>query len=162
MEGLPFSTAGLPAEAVTHLESAGLSYSSESVAERHLKQALALAPDHLAPHVALYRYLFYKGRLAEALEQLDVCFRQASAVGGLPRDWRQAVSGSFRFGDFEAPWPRFFMFALKAHGYLCLRLGRLEEGRAAASKALELDPQDKVGAQVLLDVLGRMGREDDE
>lgn len=162
LEDLPTSTAGLPPQAALHLESAGLAYAEAATAEAHLDEAQALAPEHLAVHVARYRYLFYKGRLQEALTQLAVCFEKASAQGGLPSDWRTATRGSYRFGDFEAPWPRFYMFALKAHGYLCLRLGLLEEGRAAASKALELDPEDKVGAGVLLEVLERLGRSDDD
>ncbi len=42
-----------------------------------------------------------------------------------------------------------------------MRLGRLEEGRQAAAKLLELDPSDKIGAKVLLDVLARMGQDDE-
>jgi hypothetical protein len=41
-----------------------------------------------------------------------------------------------------------------------LRLDDLEEGHDAALKTLALDPTDKVGASVLLDVLAR-GRDDD-
>jgi predicted TPR repeat methyltransferase len=43
-----------------------------------------------------------------------------------------------------------------------MRLGRLEEGRQAVSKLLELDPSDKVGAHVLLDVLAAAAAGDDE
>jgi hypothetical protein len=42
-----------------------------------------------------------------------------------------------------------------------MRLGNLEEGRAAVAKLLELDPSDKVGARVLLEVLERVGQDDD-
>ena len=45
---------------------------------------------------------------------------------------------------------------------LQMRLGNLEEGRAAVAKLLELDPSDKVGARVLLEVLERVGQDDDE
>jgi predicted TPR repeat methyltransferase len=43
-----------------------------------------------------------------------------------------------------------------------MRLGRLEESQAALTKMLELDPSDKLNATVLLKVLARHGREDDE
>lgn len=157
---LPTSTAGLSQEAARHLHLAGLAYSCDAVAERHLDQALALAPEHLAVHVGIYRYLFYKGRLQESLAQLDVCFDKAAQQGGVPRDWKSATPLDAEFGNFDALWPRFFMFALKAHGYLQMRLGNLVEGRAAVMKALELDPQDKVGVKVLLDVLDRIGKDD--
>ena len=42
---------------------------------------------------------------------------------------------------------RFFMFVLKGYAYLNMRLGDIEEGRAAVAKLLELDPTDKVGAR---------------
>ena len=57
--------------------------------------------------------------------------------------------------------PRFYLFTLKGYAYLQMRLGNLDEGRAAVMKLLELDPSDKVGARVLLEVLDRMGRSDD-
>jgi hypothetical protein len=47
------------------------------------------------------------------------------------------------------------LFTLKAYAYLKLRLGDLAEGRDAARKMVALDPTDKVGASVLLDVLAR-------
>jgi hypothetical protein len=43
-----------------------------------------------------------------------------------------------------------------------MRSGRLEEGREPVHKLLELDPSDKVGARVLLDVLAAAARGDDE
>jgi hypothetical protein len=57
--------------------------------------------------------------------------------------------------------PRFYLFTLKGYAYLQMRLGNLEEGRTAVMKLLELDPTDKVGARVLLEVLERTGLDDD-
>ena len=56
---------------------------------------------------------------------------------------------------------RFFLFSLKGYAYLQMRLGETEEGRRAVLKLLELDPTDKIGAEVLLGVLERMGQDDD-
>ncbi len=52
------------------------------------------------------------------------------------------------------------MFSLKGYAYLSMRLGDLDESAAAIAKLLALDPDDRVGAKVLLDVLERGGRED--
>ena len=57
---------------------------------------------------------------------------------------------------------RFFMFVLKGYAYLNMRLGDIEEGRAAVGKLLELDPTDKVGAAILLAVLEQRERDDVE
>ena len=159
---LPSSLVGLPAEAADHLHLAGVNYTQDSIAEHHLAEALRLAPEHLAVQVGYYRYLFYKGRLAEALRQLDVCLDQAAGQGGLPRNWHEAHQSDADFGSFDSIWPRFYLFALKAHGYIQMRLGHQEAGRAAILKVMELDPSDKVGAKILLDVLDRQGLDDYE
>jgi hypothetical protein len=60
----------------------------------------------------------------------------------------------------DEPAHRFYLFVLKAYAYLLLRLNRLVEGAQAAEKLLELDPDNKIGGQVLLDVLNRVGKDD--
>lgn len=159
---LPCSLAGLPAAAEHHLELAGLAYTQDSVAESHLGEAMRIAPKHLAVQVGYYRYLFYKGRLTDALAQLDVCIDNAAGQSGLPTDWRQAQPQDADFGSYDAIWARFYLFALKAHGYIKLRLGDLEGGKEAISKAMQLDPSDKVGAKILLEVVERQGHDDYE
>ena len=69
---------GLPPEAEHHLWEAGLSYHLDDVAEMHLKEAQLLAPGHAAVLIGLYRFYFYKGRLAEALEVARVCLAKAA------------------------------------------------------------------------------------
>lgn len=159
---LPCSLAGLPEAAAHQLELAGLAYTQDTVAEQHLAEAMRLAPEHLAVQVGYYRYLFYKGRLRDALAQLDVCLGNAAAQSALPADWRLATPQDADFGSFDSIWARFYLFALKAHGYIQMRLGELDAGRLAISKVLELDPSDKVGAKMLLDVLERQGHDDYE
>jgi tetratricopeptide (TPR) repeat protein len=152
---------GLPPEAEDHLWQAGLSYHLDDVAERHLRDAQALAPGHAAVLIGLYRFYFYKGRLAEALEIAELCLAKATRENNLSADWRAVSPGDASFDRYEAMLPRFFLFTLKGYAYLQMRLGNLDEGRAAILKLLELDPSDKIGARVLLDVLGRAGRDDD-
>jgi tetratricopeptide (TPR) repeat protein len=152
---------GLPEEAEYHLWQAGLSYHLDDIAEGHLREAEALAPGHAAVLIGLYRFYFYKGRLAEALEVARVCLEKAARENKLAADWREVASGDAPFSRYDEPLPRFFLFTLKGYAYLHMRLGNLEEGRAAVMKLLELDPTDKVGAKVLLEVLDRVGRDDE-
>lgn len=159
---LPSSLSGLSAEASRHLHLAGVNYTQDSIAETHLAAALKLAPEHLAVQVGYYRYLFYKGRLLDALQQLGVCLANAAQQSGLPENWHTAKPDDADFGNYDSMWARFYLFALKAHGYIQMRLGRQEEGRCAILKVLELDPGDKVGAKILLDVLDRQGHDDYE
>jgi tetratricopeptide (TPR) repeat protein len=153
---------GLPPEAEFHLWEAGLSYHLDDVAEHHLREALALAPGHAAVLIGLYRFYFYKGRLADALTVAQQCLEKAARENSLAADWQQVAPGDAAFGRYESALPRFYLFTLKGYAYLQMRLGHLEEGRAAVAKLLELDPGDKIGAGVLLGVLERMGQDDGE
>jgi tetratricopeptide (TPR) repeat protein len=153
--------AGLPVLAEHHLHQAALTYQHDAIAERHLSDARALAPDHAAVLIGLYRFYFYKGRLAEALEIAKLCLDKAARENALPADWREVAAGDAVFSRYEDILPRFFLFSLKGYAYLQMRLGNLEEGRAAVMKLLQLDPSDKIGAKVLLGVLDRMDQDDD-
>ncbi len=153
---------GLPDEAERHLREAGLAYHEDALAEQHLRDAADAAPGHAAVLIGLYRFYFYKGRLHEALAIARECLVKATQDNGLSTDWRQVQRGDADFENYAALLPRFFLFTLKGFGYLNMRLGSLDEGRAALTKLLELDPGDKLGARVLLGVLDRMGRNDDD
>ena len=152
---------GLPSAAEHHLWQAGLSYHLDEIAESHLREAEALAPGHAAVLIGLYRFYFYKGRLAEALEVANRCLAKAARDNGLSSDWRDVAANDAEFGRYDNMLPRFFLFSLKGYAYLQMRLGQTGEGRRAVLKLLELDPTDKIGAKVLLGVLDRMGQDDD-
>lgn len=152
----------LPSAAEHCLQMAAKSYGDDAEAERYLHGALALAPQHAAVYIAFYRFHFYRSRVREALPYAELCLGLAARELKLDRDWRRVRREDADFGDFAAFAPRFFLFSLKAYGYLKLRLGELDEGRRAVTKVTQLDPADRVGAAVLLDVLERMGRDDDD
>lgn len=146
---------GLPPEAQDHLWEAGLAYQQDEVAEWHLRQAEEVAPGHAAVLIGLYRFYFYKGRLQECLQVARQCLTKAQRETNLPADWRDVKAEDAEFGRYDRLMPRFFLFTLKGYAYLNMRLGDLDEGRAAAEKLLELDPTDKIGARLLIDVLDR-------
>lgn len=153
---------GVPPEAERHLLQASLTYHLGDVAETHLRDAELLAPGHPAVLIGLYRFYFYKGRLADALAVARACLAKAAEENELPPDWRDVRADDAIFDRYEEIGPRFFLFTLKGYAYLQMRLGNFEEGLAAVLKLLELDPGDKIGARVLFDVLERMGQDDDE
>jgi len=152
----------LPAEAEAHLRAAGLNYHRDEEALKHLQAAWQEAPGHAAVYIAMYRFYFYKNRLEEALAVAVECLEKAARENGMSPNWRDAHVGDADFNSFDAILPRFFLFTLKGYGYLNLRLGHLDEGRAALEKLLELDPADKLGGKVLMDVLERLGDEDED
>ena len=154
--------AGLPAGAERHLRAAGEAYRQDDVAETHLLAALRIAPDHPAVLIGLYRFYIYKGRLAEALEVARMCLSMATHELGVPGEWRDVKTDDADFGSYAAVLPRFFMFALKGYAYLQMRIGALDEGRAAVTKLLALDPSDKINVGLLMIVAARFGVEDDD
>lgn len=153
---------GLPEDAQFHLWEAGLSYHEDDVAEAHLRKAETIAPGHAAVLIGLYRFYFYKGRLRECLVVARECLAKAQRETNLPADWRDVRAGDAEFSRYDRLMPRFFLFTLKGYAYLNMRLGNLDEGRAAVMKLLELDPSDKIGAKLLLDVLNRAGQDDED
>lgn len=153
---------GLSPEAEQHIRQAGLSYHADDVAETHLLEARQLAPGHVAVLISLYRFYFYKGRLSDALDVARACLEKAARENNLPTDWRLAEPGDAAFDRYEGMWPRFYLFTLKGYAYLKMRLGEIGEGTEAVHKLLELDPGDKIGARILLDVIERSERNDDD
>ncbi len=66
-------------------------YRDGDIAEAHLWQAKAAAPDHPAVLIGLYRFYFYKNRLVEALSMARACLEKAARDNGLAPDWREAA-----------------------------------------------------------------------
>ncbi len=151
----------LAPEAAGELARADRAYQEPLRAQAHLRRALAIAPEHIEVWVALYRFYFYSGELRQALPWAERCIERTARELGLPTAWQDVAAGGRDFSDFDAVKPRFFLFALKAWGYLQMRLGNVEQGRAAALKLLELDPHDRVGARLLIEVLDRSGADDE-
>ena len=152
---------GLPQKAANALEQAGLSYADAEKAEAFLREAEAAAPHHFAVLIGFYRYYFYKGRLTEALAIGKRCLTKTAREKNFATDWREVRAEDAAFGSYDDVMARFFMFCLKGYAYLHMRLGDLEEGRAAAEKLLQLDPTDRINARLLLDVLDRAVSGDD-
>jgi hypothetical protein len=123
-------------------------------AESLLHKAYFLAPESLLVLVALYRYYFYQHRLEYALLVGERCLTMVGRQLGFPDEWSrlhpdllgQAVLRSMGL-------LRFYMQLLKATGYVNLRLGRMDQGRALIEKLIELDSHDRFGGQALLDTV---------
>lgn len=151
----------LPPVAAEQLRLASLAYADDIKAEMHLALARAISPDNPVVQVGEYRYYFYKGRLNEALSIAERCLTRVAAELHLPTHWQDVTPMHADFRGDE-PAHRFYLFCLKSNAYLLLRLNRLAEGGEAVEKLVELDPGNKIGGQVLLDVLERIGRDDDD
>jgi hypothetical protein len=137
-----------PAAVDRRLEDAAASYADGALAETLLLEAHTLDPSCLPVYFALYKFYFYKSRLADAergaLAALDAAANQA----GIPADWQQLTPQSADWADTRGP-QHFYLFSLKALAFIRLRLGRADEANALLAKLAELDPRDTVGSSVI-------------
>jgi tetratricopeptide (TPR) repeat protein len=143
------------------LEQAADAYGSEA-AEGLLLRANLLAPQHLIVLVALYRYYFYQHRLEDALLVAESALAVVGRRLEFPDTWvylREANVGSGVMRSMGLV--RFYLMVLKAAGYINLRLGHLETGKAMLEKLVQLDSHDRIGGKALLEVLHQSMNEDD-
>lgn len=120
-------------------------------AESLLWTAQVLDPDCLATCFALYKFYFYKGRLADAERAARLALRTAARRGGFEENWTLLDADSTNWHDTLGP-AHFYLFSLKALAFIRLRMGFPIETTAILDKLAEIDPADRVGATVIRDV----------
>ncbi|EKV32525.1 hypothetical protein C882_2604 [Caenispirillum salinarum AK4] len=151
----------LPAEAERALHVAAANWGDPAAVDAALAEAEVLAPGHRAVLIGRYKAHFYRHELAAAAPVALACVRDSARALNLPADWRAVAPDPARFESLAAE-PRFFLFALKAYGYVCVRAGNAAEGTAALAKVVDLDPQDATGTRRLLALVEAGGLPDDE
>lgn len=124
-------------------------------AERLLLEAFQMARDNLSVLVGLYRFYYYQHRYGMAIEVAHHVMAVVAPRIDFPPQWREITMTSLSNGVLSSiGMVRFYLFALKAAGYLNLRVGRFEEGLAMLKKVVELDTSDRLGARLLLEIVG--------
>lgn len=89
--------------------------------------------------------------------------RAAEMIGqrlGLSRPFMELSGTEAPCSDYVAG-PRFYLFAMKAAGYLDARLGESERGLEILEKILTLDKGDHLGVSPLIAVIRRGGKEEE-
>ncbi|MGR8935467.1 MAG: hypothetical protein ACU837_13900 [Gammaproteobacteria bacterium] len=142
---------------VMELINAAAANYSDGEAEAPLLQAYALAPRSLNVLVALYRFYYYRHRLDDTLRIARETLEVMRAQLEFPHDWRLLTAARIAAVAPEAKVQlRFYLFTLKAEGFLHMRLHNLDLSRQIFEKLVELDAQDRIGAAGLLElVVGR-------
>jgi hypothetical protein len=146
---------GLPVDIKLLLQRATRAYEDTPVAESLLMQARQLAPDALEVGIALYKFYFYKFRLAEAEAIALQTLTRAAELGNFAPDWNQLDIHAAAWSEPLGP-ERAYLFTLKALAFINLRLERISDARAILDKLDELDPMDQVGGSVIRDLAARM------
>jgi hypothetical protein len=143
----------LPIRAADLLRQAADAY-GEGPAELLLMRAGLQAPEHLSVLVALYRFYYYQHRYEDALLVAERVLELAGRRLKFPPDWRTLDERILGGGVMHSMGlVRFYLLALKAAGYLELRLSRPAEGRLRLRKVVTLDSADRLGARALLETV---------
>jgi hypothetical protein len=138
----------LPAPLQAALAEAGAQRADPVLAMAALRRAEALAPEHPAVLIALYRYHFYGHRLRDARQVARRALRVGALAIGLPAVWREVPPQPLPGARHDVR-TRFYLFTLKGYAYLSLRLDDPVEARDALALLRRLDPDDRVGGALL-------------
>lgn len=142
----------LPDQVAGLLDAAAELYGTPE-AEHKLLEAYFLAPENFNVLVALYRYFYYQHRYRDALRVADRVLAITAELLGISRDWRRLSDTDLAFGvQHSMALMRFYLYALKGAGYLCMRLGELHEARDRLQKIVDIDTSDRIGAKALLEL----------
>lgn len=153
--------ADIPDEARAILGDAEAAYSDPDGADRAIRRAVACAPDNLSLRIAAYTFYFYANRYADAVDHAEACLALAAKALGQPADWRRVDAGTADFSGFGRP-QRAYLKSLVALGYCKARLGDLDGGEAMLRAAARFDPEGRVKAGRLADVIARRGADPDD
>lgn len=130
-------------------------------AEQLLLDVRRLLPDRLEILVALYKMYAYSNRLDESIALIDDVMSRAASSGGFSADWCQLDNSSPLWNDAQGA-VRFYLYSMKAKGFVLLRKGDVVKAYDVLKKLGELDPSDQVGGSVVYGIAARLVEDDEE
>ncbi len=129
--------------------------------EELLLSARRLMPERLEIMVALYKMYAYSNRHQEALGLIEEVLARSAENGGFPMPWRQLDQHSTAWQPAQGD-VRFYLYSMKAMGFVLLRMGEVESASEVLRKLEELDPLDQVGGSVVRQMAERLLEQDEE
>lgn len=141
----------LPEAVNTLLQAAVLAnHADKQRAEQLFKQAQELDSTCLQTYFALYKFYFYQGRLQEAEREVLAGLEAASLQGGFPGDYRRLAKEPKKWDMYASEISLFYLYTLKALAFIKLRRQHEEEAHLILSLLHELDPEDRSGGSVIM------------
>lgn len=130
-----------------------------SRAEKILQNASKILPERPEPLVALYKLYAYSNRFEESLALIHKTLNLVATLGGFTPRWEDidSLNPGWKHNDENVRW---FLYSMKALGFVAIRQGNIAEAHRILSRLTELDTEDLVGASVLLDVTSRLTDDD--
>ena len=153
-------SADVPVPVRQMVQQAIASYEDKPMAEQLFKQALQLAPDEMEIYVAFYKFYFYQKYLAEAEEVAQQTLYKVAELTGLPADWRRFKKEFANWTSPDSP-VRYYLYTMKALGFIALRQEKLSLAHEILDKLVELDPDDRVGGSVIKTLANRLSEGDE-
>ena len=139
-------------EAVNQLLQAGVlaNHADKPRAELLFKQAQQMDRSCLQTYFALYKFYFYQGRLQEAEREVMAGLEAASLQGGFPCDFQSLALEPGKWDMYASEITLFYLYTLKALAFIKLRRQQEQEAEAILALLRELDPEDRCGASVIM------------
>ena len=143
----------IPAEVNNLLQAAvAASLVNQSRAENLFIQAQTLDSHCLQTYFALYKFYFFQKRLLDAERIVLAGLEESAKQGGFPSDYRQLVQNRQHWNLYANEPSLFYLYTLKALAFIKLRLGFTLDAQLVLSTLQQLDPEDRSGASVIMDL----------
>jgi len=122
-------------------------------AENLFLQAQALDKQCLQTYLALYKFYFFQKRLVDAEKIVLSALEESARQGSFPHDYHQlALDGGKKWNLYASETTLFYLYSLKALAFIKLRQGHEIEAQLILSHLRQLDPEDLIGASVIMDL----------
>lgn len=159
-EPVLFGTSILPATNSRLQYAVGARHRDNSEAENILWEARADDPTCLPVYFALYKFYANSKKLDRAERAARLALAESARQAGMPSDWAKLDFKKHKPYETEAG--LFYLFSLKALGFIKLRREHFEEAGSVLNHLARLDPEDRSGGSVVRGLANSVGIEFDE
>jgi len=131
----------------------------ETEAERLFIEARRLDCHCLDTYFALYKFYFYRARLADAEQAALAGLEEAARQGRFPADYKRLAREKEKWNLYANGITHFYLYSLKALAFIKLRNGQDAEARVILSVISDLDPEDRSGVSVISDLASALDQD---
>lgn len=156
-EPVLFGTSILPATNNRLQYAVAARHRDNSEAENLLWEARAEDPTCLPVYFALYKFYANSKKLDRAERAARLALAESARQAGTPADWEKLDASRHKLYASEAG--LFYLFSLKALGFIKLRRQHFEEAGVILSHLTRLDPEDRCGGSVVRGLAESVGVE---
>lgn len=130
----------------------------QSQAETLFLQAQAMDTHCLQTYFALYKFYFFQNRLVDAERMVLAGLEESALQGGFPNDYRKLAENRQKWNLYANESSLFYLYTLKALAFIKLRLRLSADAHAVLLYMQQLDPEDRSGASVIMDLAAGVTR----